>query len=60
VAFFQSERLGYGKTWSEVHIHYNSLMTRVYDHAWCTEYFKDFTVVLKMFDAFNRKQNTTV
>jgi len=28
----------------------------VYDHAGCKEYCKDFTVVLKIFDVFNKKQ----
>jgi len=36
--FFQSERLGFGKTLSEMHIRYRSLLTRVYNHAGCTEY----------------------
>jgi len=54
--FFQSERLGSGKTLSELHIHYKSLLTGVYDHAGCKEYCKDFTVVLKIFNVFNKKQ----
>jgi len=33
VSFFQSERLSSGKTLSELHIHYKSLLTRVYDHC---------------------------
>jgi len=41
---------------SELHIHYKSLLTRVYDHAGCKEYCKDFTVALKFFDVFNKKQ----
>ena len=40
--FFQSERLGLGKTLSEAHIHYKSLLMG--DHA------------LKIFDVFNKKQ----
>ena len=31
--FFQSERLDSDKTLSELHIHYKSLLTRVYDHC---------------------------
>jgi len=53
---FQSERLGSGKTLSELHIHYKSLLTRVYYHAGCKEYCKDFSVTLKMFNLFNKKQ----
>jgi len=53
---FQSERLGSGKTLSELHIHCKSPLMRVYDHAWCKEYCKDFTVALKIFDEFNRNQ----
>jgi len=41
---------------SELDIHYKSLLTRVYDHAGCKEYCKDFTVALKMLDVFNKKQ----
>jgi len=29
---------------------------RVYDHAGCTEYCKDFTVALKMIDVIDKKQ----
>jgi len=36
--FFQSERLGSGKTLSELHIHYKSLLKRVYNHAGRTKY----------------------
>jgi len=54
--FFQSERLGSGKTFSELNIHYKYLLTRVYDHAGCKEYCKDFTVALKMFNLVNEKQ----
>jgi len=54
--FFQSERLGSGKTLSELHIHYKSPLTRVHDHAGCTEYCKDFTVNLKMIDVIGKKQ----
>jgi len=53
---FQSEKLDSGKTLSELHIHCNSLLTRVYDHAGCKEYCRGFTVALKMFDVFNKKQ----
>jgi len=37
LAFFQSEKLRSGKTLSELHIHYKSLLTRVYDHVGCRE-----------------------
>jgi len=53
---FQSERLGSGTTLSEVHIHYKSLLTGLYDHAGCKEYCKDFTLALQIFDVFNKKQ----
>jgi len=36
--FFQSEKLGSGKTLSKLHIHYKSLLKRVYNHAQCAEY----------------------
>jgi len=55
LALFQPERLDSGKTLSELHIHYKSFLTRVYDHAGCTDYCKDFTVALKMIDVFNKK-----
>jgi len=54
--FFQSERLGSGKTLFELHVRYKSLLTRVYDYAGCKEYCKDFTIALKMFDVFKKKQ----
>jgi len=38
LAFFQSERLGSGKTLSKLHIHYKSLLKRVYNHARWTKY----------------------
>jgi len=41
---------------SELHIHYKSLLTGVYDHTVCKEYCKYFTVALKIFDVFNKKQ----
>jgi len=56
LAFFQSEWLGSGKALSELHIHYKSLLKRVYNHAECTKYWKDFTVALKMIDAIDKKQ----
>jgi len=31
-------------------------LTRVYGHAGCKEYCKDFTVAQKTFDVFNKKQ----
>ena len=54
--FLQSERLGSGKTLSELHIHYKSLLKRVYNHAGCTKYWKYFTVALKMIDGIDKKQ----
>jgi len=48
--------LGSGKTLSELHIHYKSLLTRIYDHAGHKESCKDFTVSLKMFNIYNKKQ----
>jgi len=36
--FFQSEKLGSGKTLSELHIHYKPLLKTVYNHAECAEY----------------------
>ena len=52
--FFQSEKLGSGKTLSE--LRYKSFLTGVYDHAGCKEYCKDFTSALKIFSVFNKKQ----
>jgi len=40
----------------ELQIHYKSLLTGVYDHAGYNEYSKDFTVALKIFNVFNKKQ----
>jgi len=56
LAYFQSDRLGSGKTLSELLIHYKSLATKVYYHAGCTEYCKNFTVALKMIDVIDKKQ----
>jgi len=50
---FQPEKR---ETLSEVHIHYKSLLTRVYDRAGCTEHCKDFTAALKMIDFINKRQ----
>jgi len=36
LAFFEPERRVSGRTLSELHIHYKSLLTRVYDRAGCT------------------------
>jgi len=36
--FLSVGRLGSGKTLSELHIHYKSLLKRVYNHAECAEY----------------------
>ena len=57
MAYFQSDRLGSGKTLSELHIHYKSLPTRVYYHAGCTEYCKLFAVALKMICVIHKKTN---
>ena len=54
LAFFRSARLGSGKALSELRIH--SLLKRVYNHAGCIKYWKDFTVSLKMIDAVDKKQ----
>ena len=54
--FFQSKRFGSGKTLSELHIHYESLMKGVYNHAGCTEYCKNFTVALKMINVIGKKK----
>ena len=54
--FFQWERLGSGKTWSELHIHYKSLLKRVYNHAGCTKYWNYVTVVPKLIDVIDKKQ----
>jgi len=53
--FFQSKRLSSGKTLSELHIHYKSLLTRVCDHAGYKKYCKDFTVALKIGDVIYKK-----
>jgi len=39
-----------------MHVHYKSLATRVYYHAECTGYCKNFTVALKMIDVIDKKQ----
>jgi len=54
--FFQPEKLDSGKTLSDLHTHCQFLLTRVHDHAGCKEFWKGFTVTLKMFDVFNKKQ----
>jgi len=56
LAYFQSDRLGSGKTLSELHTHSKSLATRVYYHAGCTEYCKNFTVALKIIDVIDKKE----
>ena len=56
LAYFQSDRLGSSKKLSELHIHYKSLATRVYYHAGCTKYCKNFTVALKMIYVTDKKQ----
>jgi len=52
---FQLEWLGSGKTLSELHIHYKSLLTRVYDHAGCTEHCR-FHCCLNVIDVIDKKQ----
>jgi len=56
--FFSLKGLALAKhsTLSELHIHYKSLLMGVYDHKGSKEYCKDFTVALKIFDVFNKKQ----
>ena len=56
LAYFQSDKLGSGKTLSELHIHYKSLATRDYYHAGCAEYCKIFSVALKMIYVIDKKQ----
>jgi len=56
LAYFQSDRLVSGKTLSELRPHSKSLATRVYYHAGCTEYCKNFTVALKMIDVIDKTQ----
>jgi len=56
LAFFQSKRLSSGKTLSELHTHYKSPLTRVYEHTGYKQYGKDFTVALKIFDVIYKKQ----
>jgi len=56
LAYFQSDRLGSGKTLSELHLQCKCLATSVYCHAGCTEYCKKFTVALKMIDVIDKKQ----
>ena len=55
-AYYLSDRLASGKTLSELYIHYKSFATKVYYHAGCTEYCKNFTVALKMIDVIDKKQ----
>jgi len=59
-AYFQSDRLGSGKTLPELHIHYKFLATRVYCHAGCTKYCENFTVALKMIYDIDKTKCTTV
>jgi len=56
LSFFQFERLGSGKTLSNLHIYYKYLLTRVCDHAGCKEYCNDFTVAVKTIDTIDKKQ----
>ena len=60
LAYFQSHRLGSGKTLSELHIHYKYLVTRVYYHAGCAEYCQNFTVTLKWSMLLIKNKCTTV
>jgi len=55
--FFQSKRLSSGKTLSELHIDYKYPLTRVFYHTGYKEYFKDFTVALKIIDVIYKKTN---
>jgi len=55
--FFSLKGLsGSGKKYYVLHLHYKSLLARVYDHAGCKEYCKDITVALKILGVFNKKQ----
>jgi len=54
--FFQSERLGSGKTCLSCIFITNLLWREIYGHAGCKKYCKDFIVALKFFDLFNKKQ----
>jgi len=56
LAYFQSDRIGSGKTLSELHIDYKSLATKVYYHAGCTKYCKNFTVALNIIDVIDKKK----
>jgi len=56
LAYFHADRLGSGKTLSELHIHYKSLATRVDYHAGSTEYCKIFSVAQKMIYVIHKKQ----
>jgi len=58
--FFSWERPDSDKAWPELHIYYKPLLTRVYDYTRCKEYCKDFTVALKILDAFLRNKFTSV
>ena len=40
----------------QLHVHNKSFLTGIYDHAGCNEYCKDFTVALKIFNVFDKKQ----
>jgi len=40
----------------ELNIYYKSLLMGVYDHVGCKEHCIDFTVALKIFSVFNKKQ----
>ena len=55
-SFYQSENHGLGKTLSEVHIVYKSLLTGVYDYAGCKEHCIGFTVALKGSNVFTNKK----
>ena len=54
--FFQSKRLSSDKTLFELHIHYKSPLTRVWEHTGYKEYCKDFTVALKIIHVIYKKQ----
>ena len=56
LTFFQSERLGSGKTLSKLYIHYKSLVKRVYNHAEYAEYWKKITFAIKMINVIDKKQ----
>ena len=56
LASFCRKGLALEKTLYELHIHYKFILKRVYNHAGCAEYWKNFTVAVKMFDVIDKEQ----